>query len=180
MDDGYYHGINKLKKPATKVMAPPGGQTHINVFSTPEPEGQKPINKCQEARSKSSVFAGPEEMNPSREVSPPVRQTNTSTSDDKAGQHTSTKVLAPPGGKSNFSIFDAPQEQAKPQAAQPKKQAAPSSTQNIFGGSAADQPKKQAPASTSQNVFGGGSSEVIGQRARNRQPPGGASHNIFG
>ena len=98
-----------------RVMAPPGGQTHINVFSTPEPEAQKPINKCQEARSKSSVFAGPAEMNPSREISPPARQTNVSVPDDKASQHTSTKVLAPPGGKTNFSIFSGAEEQARPQ-----------------------------------------------------------------
>lgn len=97
-----------------RVMAPPGGQTHINVFSTPEPEAQKPVNKCQAARSKSSVFAGPEDMNPSREISPPARQTQVSEPDDKASQHTSTKVLAPPGGKSNFSIFAATAEQAKP------------------------------------------------------------------
>ena len=96
-------------------MAPPGGATHINVFETPEPEAQKPINKCQEARSKSSVFAGPEDMNPSREISPASRQTHVSAVDDKAGQCTSTKVLAPPGGKSNFSIFGGTKSEEKPQ-----------------------------------------------------------------
>ena len=96
-------------------MAPPGGATHINVFETPEPEAQKPINKCQEARSKSSVFAGPEEMNPSRDTSSVSRQTHVSAPDDTAAQSTSTKVLAPPGGKANFSIFAGGNEDAKPQ-----------------------------------------------------------------
>jgi len=160
MDDGYYHGINKLKKPATKVMAPPGGATHINVFETPEPETQKPINKCQEARSKSSVFAGPEEMNPSRDTSSVSRQTHVSAPDDKSAQSTSTKVLAPPGGRTNFSIFASGNEEAKPQ--ETRKPQSTVTSQNIFGSSAP------------QN------NEVIGQRARNRQPPGGASHNIFG
>ena len=96
-------------------MAPPGGATHINVFETPAPEAQKPINKCQEARTKSSVFAGPEEMNPSREISTATRQTHVSVPDDKAAQCTSTKVLAPPGGKANFSIFGGSNNEAKPQ-----------------------------------------------------------------
>ena len=99
----------------SRVMAPPGGATHINVFETPEPETQKPINKCQEARSKSSVFAGPEEMNPSRDTSSVSRQTHVSAPDDKAAQSTSTKVLAPPGGRANFSIFASGNEEAKPQ-----------------------------------------------------------------
>ena len=97
-------------------MAPPGGATHINVFAESAPEAPKPVNKCQEERSKSSVFAGPEDMNPSRSpaTAAPARQTSTSAHEEKADKHTATKVLAPPGGKSNFSIFGGSAEEAKP------------------------------------------------------------------
>ena len=99
-----------------RVMAPPGGATHINVFAESAPEAPKPVNKCQEERSKSSVFAGPDDMNPSRSpaTAAPARQTSTSSHEDKADKHTATKVLAPPGGKSNFSIFGGSAEEAKP------------------------------------------------------------------
>ena len=41
------------------------------------------------------------------------------------------------------------------------------------------QEKQHIAGPPSHNIFGG-SEEVIGQRARNRKPPGGESHNIFG
>eukprot|EP00794_Sanderia_malayensis_P007596 gene7596-8436_t len=161
MDDGYYHGINKLKKPATKVMAPPGGATHINIFSEPEPEAPKDINKCQEARSKSSVFSGPEDLNPSRDERASV-QTAAHTASPDSGARPSTRVLAQPGGQSHISVVGS--DVTKP-------------TTGDF--EVKRQEKHHTAGPPSHNIFGGTSDEVIGQRARNRKPPGGESHNIF-
>ena len=52
---------------------------------------------------------------------------------------------------------------------------------NVFKPLCLAAPAKKQPAQSSGNsLFGGGNEEVIGQRARNRKPPGGESHNIFG
>lgn len=55
MEDGYTHGINKLKKSSTKVSAPPGGRSQLNLFGGEEAVEHK-VSHCQYARSKSSVF----------------------------------------------------------------------------------------------------------------------------
>ena len=132
-------------------MAPPGGRSQINVFATEEPEGPKTVNACQADRNKSSVFGGSEDTSTAKPVqNAPVQETNAQ--ENKP----STKVMAPPGGASSI---------------------------NIFGGPAPQQPSRAPPGGrSSSNIFGGGSNNepVIGQRALNRRPPGGESHNIFG
>ena len=96
-------------------MAPPGGASHFNIFSATEPEAMKPVNKCQASRNKSSVFTGPEQHNPSRDertaVAPEAQATGHT---PDLAEHPSTKVLAPPGGKTNIAIFGESSEQAKP------------------------------------------------------------------
>jgi len=57
MDDGYFHGINKMKKPGFKVIKPPGGQTQINIFEQNQEIKSGPINPCQAERNSSNVFA---------------------------------------------------------------------------------------------------------------------------
>jgi len=57
MDDGYFHGINKMKKPGFKVIKPPGGQTQINIFKQDQEVKPSPINPCQAERNSSHVFS---------------------------------------------------------------------------------------------------------------------------
>ena len=113
MDEGYIAGINKMKKPATKVMAPPGGKTNINLFGGDQPAPRTPVNEGQKKRNQSSVFAGPEttdnNMNSTKpppavvadgDVPPPVDGAVA-----PGGGRASTKVMAPPGGKTSINLF---------------------------------------------------------------------------
>lgn len=172
MDEGYFHGINKLKKPGYKVIKPPGGQTNINIFAHDHEVKSSPVNACQAERNSSSiglgndnsgvrqntrgqrnsssiVFGGPElppqqqqtpppaaapapynttpqsappppppatnATPPKAEPSPsPPAQTNnnnvmvTPHKNDTSIQNnvrSSTKVMAPPGGRSSINLF---------------------------------------------------------------------------
>lgn len=132
MNNDYTHGINKMKKPSTKVMAPPGGKTSINLFGGPAETEQHKINNCQASRNQSNVFGTAPEQK-----SAPVQSRSSATAagtapatiinaapsnaapsnaaasasaapaanaQPKAPEiRPSTKVMAPPGGKS--SIF---------------------------------------------------------------------------
>jgi len=113
MSDNCIHGINKLKKPATKVMAPPGGKTQINLFGSQEPAPLTPVNPNQKKRNDSSIF----------EQAPPATTCNNNNNSVKApvkaepavpavesaaapgGGKPSTKVIAPPGGRSSINLF---------------------------------------------------------------------------
>jgi len=122
MNDDYVHGINKMKKPSTKVMAPPGGQTSINLFGGPVGTEQPKVNKCQASRNQSNVFGSPEQKpapvqsqpsavpTPAAEVKAAPSQSAAATAPaadvpSKAPARPSTKVMAPPGGKSSINLF---------------------------------------------------------------------------
>ena len=86
-------------------MAPPGGSTQINVFGGGE-QGAQPeqnINACQAARSKSSVFAAPEESKPAA-PSQQATSPQPGPGEQRSNSRTSTKVMAPPGGASSISF----------------------------------------------------------------------------
>ena len=164
MDDGYFHGINKLKKPGYKVIKPPGGQTQINIFEQPQAQKAGPVNPCQAERNSSNVFthqgsapvksnadrnassivfAGPElsaapapapapppsapaptntapppapaaaapqpaastPAKPTNNAPPPQCTPETRTVGNPPPQRSSTKVIAPPGGRSSINLF---------------------------------------------------------------------------
>nr|XP_012561485.2 jupiter microtubule associated homolog 2 [Hydra vulgaris] len=114
----YVQGINKMKKPTTKVMAPPGGKTNINIFGGEEPQEEHVVNKGQALRNHSSVFASAEEPAVSvpekskvLETSQPqstrkeVPSLNAHTEENPGKERPSTKVMAPPGGKTSINLF---------------------------------------------------------------------------
>lgn len=107
----------------SRVMAPPGGQTNINIFGAAEPAPSHTVNKCQASRNQSSVFAGPQEQGPPRQTrtaEKPVSNAQQSSTQQKPvnnaapgiisadGQgnagRASTKVMAPPGGATSISF----------------------------------------------------------------------------
>lgn len=131
--EDYVHGINKMKKPATKVMAPPGGKTQINLFGGDEQPVPHRVNPAQAQRNQSSIFGGPEEQKPAPvksvsnpSVPPAVSAQASATGSTSAsapasgktsiteppknptapdGGRASTKVMAPPGGKTSINLF---------------------------------------------------------------------------
>jgi len=127
MDDNCIHGINKLKKPATKVIAPPGGKTNINIFGGDEPAPVTPVNPYQKKRNESSIFGQPPANN---NIVNPVNSVKTNAAENAlprapapvptvaassepinniptapGGGRASTKVIAPPGGRSSINLF---------------------------------------------------------------------------
>lgn len=119
MADDYVHGINKMKKPSTKVMAPPGGKTNINLFGGAEEAPNHHVNKCQAHRNQSTIFGGAAEQKtapvpvaPAPSVIPQAPQPAKPAEPSSAptgpcapsGGKPSSRVLAPPGGKSS-NIF---------------------------------------------------------------------------
>jgi len=100
-DSSCIHGINKMKKPATKVTAPPGGRSNINIFGGVTAAPVAHVNENQRKRNDSSLFKAPvgnnnaTNMNNNLECSegPPENV------------RPSTKVMAPPGGKTSINLF---------------------------------------------------------------------------
>lgn len=110
-------------------MAPPGGQSQINLFGAPEQPPQHQVNKHQAHRNQSSIFGSPEQKSPSNSTasapSQPAAQpaprasaaaaesSNSSITAPPKNQHptapdggrASTKVMAPPGGKTSINLF---------------------------------------------------------------------------
>lgn len=107
-------------------MAPPGGQTSINLFGGDAEPPQHTVNKCQASRNQSSVFGSssheqkvPSIKNPSSETSVNARQAPSNATPpaapetipvavqqpNKPAERPSTKVMAPPGGKTSINLF---------------------------------------------------------------------------
>jgi len=63
MDSSCIQGINKMKKPATRVMAPPGGRSQLNIFGNDSPPPRTPVNENQKRRNNSSIFDPPVDDN---------------------------------------------------------------------------------------------------------------------
>merc|ERR1712168_242888 len=121
----YNSGLENLKKPSTKVVAPPGGRTNINIFGGEEPAIQKPVNEGQKKRNTSHIFDAPAaNENKNCSVNNTNNNKNKNTNNEKpavktnenesaappvegakapGGGRASTKVMAPPGGKTSIS-----------------------------------------------------------------------------
>ena len=103
-------------------MAPPGGKTNINIFGGEQPPEEHTVNKGQALRNQSSIFASAEEPvsahkthEKSKVSEPPVvqsaadpskdRPSNTQSEESTSKGRPSTKVMAPPGGKTSINLF---------------------------------------------------------------------------
>lgn len=99
-------------------MAPPGGQSQINIFGQSEQPTQHHVNKHQAHRNQSSIFGSPEQKAPSEKPAPPKPAQSTAPSAQSSsvtaqpqnptapdGGRASTKVMAPPGGKTSINLF---------------------------------------------------------------------------
>ena len=119
MEEEYCAGINKIKRPTTKVVAPPGGQSNINIFGGDEPTPHT-VNAGQAKRNKSSIFDSPDEppvtaKNDNKNTSNQATPSTINTTDGSpppvenatapGGGRASTKVMAPPGGKTSINLF---------------------------------------------------------------------------
>ncbi|XP_066922344.1 uncharacterized protein [Clytia hemisphaerica] len=119
--EDYVHGINKMKRPATKVMAPPGGASQINIFGGAEAAPAHRVSAGQAQRNQSSIFGGdpPEQKAaPAKPTPAPAAQPSTQAAPTKSsitappenptapdGGRASSRVLAPPGGKTSINLF---------------------------------------------------------------------------
>lgn len=95
-------------------MAPPGGKTQINLFGSEEPAPMTPVNPNQKKRNDSSIFEqAPATCNNNNNsvnapvktdaVEPAVESQNGAAA--PGGGKPSTKVIAPPGGRSSINLF---------------------------------------------------------------------------
>merc|ERR1711973_480552 len=134
MDNGAYiaaAGMTTANKPSTKVMAPPGGRTN-NIFGAGDAAPiVYTVNEGQKKRNASSVFDMPTPL-PNNNTFKNNNNTNSkannkSSSDNNkpvtnvkenvsgppsvegavapGGGRSSTKVMAPPGGKTSINLF---------------------------------------------------------------------------
>ena len=119
--EDYVRGINKMKRPATKVMAPPGGASQINIFGGAEPAPAHRVNPGQAQRNQSNIFGGDApEQRPAPKAAPPAQAqaapaaqsapTSSTTAPPQNptapdGGRASSRVLAPPGGKTSINLF---------------------------------------------------------------------------
>ena len=125
--------ISKMEKPSTKVVAPPGGRSS-NIFAFDEPVPKTPVNQCQKKRNESSIFdpappvvaaVAPTNNNNNnvsttlKENAPPLESNHTNVLPPQqagvpegnkhapcapGGGRSSSRVLAPPGGKTSISF----------------------------------------------------------------------------
>ena len=135
MDGRHYHGFNKDKNVGFKVTSPPGGHSQLNLFQIDSEEKKKkvhisyssynennismPIKTKADRNSSTIVFAGPQltttcTPQPLSEITKPSKETtnehNTTPSRSRNEEklfspRSSTKVSAPPGGRSSISLF---------------------------------------------------------------------------
>ena len=104
---------------AFRVMAPPGGASQINIFGGAEPAPAHRVNAGQAQRNQSSIFGGDaQEQKPTPKPAPTPAaqpaQAAPATSSVAAppqnptapdGGRASSRVLAPPGGKTSINLF---------------------------------------------------------------------------
>ncbi|KAL5268634.1 hypothetical protein ACHWQZ_G002473 [Mnemiopsis leidyi] len=100
-----FQGFGKRQTSYTKISAPPGGHTQLNLFgdnnNSDQPAQQHIINQCQYERNRSSItdqYTGQE--TPEEEVKSPVIEHPLPPPKKPA-----TKVIQPPGGKTSLSLF---------------------------------------------------------------------------
>lgn len=98
-----HHKESQQRRQQSSVFGEPSSPVPKPAF---EPEPRKPhvVNPHQEARQKSSVF---EEPNASAKPPPPRKGSDIISGQGPCAEekaHTSVKVRAPPGGKSNISF----------------------------------------------------------------------------
>merc|ERR1711973_103865 len=135
MDNGAYiaaAGMTTANKPSTKVMAPPGGRTN-NIFGAGDAAPiVYTVNEGQKKRNASSVFDMPTPL-PNNNTFKNNNNTNSKANSNKSnsdnnkpvtnvkenvsgppsvegavapgGGRSSTKVMAPPGGKTSINLF---------------------------------------------------------------------------
>jgi hypothetical protein len=131
----YNSGIGHMNKNSTKVHAPPGGRSNFNIFGGDEPAQRTTPNEAQTKRNKSSIFDPPDEPSssrnppveqgssiqapyaataaPSAPAAPakskpaeiPANPPPVANATGPGGGRASTKVIAPPGGKSSINLF---------------------------------------------------------------------------
>ena len=107
-----------------RVMAPPGGQSQINIFGGSEPAAPHRVSQAQQHRNQSNIFGDAPEQKPAptpvaaaaAPAPAPAQQpkakaeSNSITAPPEnptapGGGRASTKVMAPPGGKSSINLF---------------------------------------------------------------------------
>ncbi len=102
-------GTGSTKRTSTKVHAPPGGGGSLNIFggnSDSPPASNTPQSVKQATPSQPKQAPLQASTRTSQSTQAPSCQAATSPSIvPMATKHTSTKVHAPPGGKSNFSFY---------------------------------------------------------------------------
>ena len=104
-------------------MAPPGGQSQINIFGGTEAAAPHRVSQAQQHRNQSNIFGGAPEQKPAptpaaaAPAAAPVAQQSKTKAEPTSitappenptapgGGRASTKVMAPPGGKSSINLF---------------------------------------------------------------------------
>lgn len=182
MDDGYFHGINKMKKPGFKVIKPPGGQTQINIFAQDHEVKSSPINACQAERNSSSIMFG--------------RNDSSVKNKSSADRNCSSIVFGGPELPTTPSIDTTPKKSDLPKAENGVKHSNGTSnnTANGTNGVAKDQTpvtnseQKQSPPNsndsemrTPQNDNSANNVSNVRSSTKVMAPPGGRSSiNLFG
>merc|ERR1712135_819 len=120
--------MTTANKPSTKVMAPPGGRTN-NIFGAGDAAPiVHTVNEGQKKRNASSVFDMPTPLpnnntnskannNSSNKINSNINKPVTNVNENISGPpsvegavapgggRSSTKVMAPPGGKTSINLF---------------------------------------------------------------------------
>ncbi|XP_063684332.1 uncharacterized protein LOC134818623 [Bolinopsis microptera] len=99
-----FQGFGKRQSSYTKISAPPGGHTQLNLFGgppEPAPVRKETVNQCQYERNKSSItdqYTGQEA--PEDDLKSPVIEHPLPPPKKPA-----TKIMQPPGGRTSLSLF---------------------------------------------------------------------------
>lgn len=101
-------GADSVERSTSKVLAPPGGKTSINLFGGDDTNNVAPktVNACQAARQQSHVFDtnhSPVKANTHQASRQESHVFENSQASGKA-VHTTSKVIKAPGGGSSIRL----------------------------------------------------------------------------